>query len=299
MWHARGWRKWANGGQRVKFSVLLSLYAAEQAAYLAQCLASLVTQTLAADEVVLVLDGEVSADLHAVIAEYQPRLPLVIVPLACNVGLGRALQHGLAACTHDWVLRMDTDDICVPTRFAQQVAFINAQSDISVLGGQVLEFAGSQPPTDATAQTLKTVPLCHADIARYAKSRNPINHMTVALHKPTVLAVGGYRHAPLYEDYDLWVRLLLAGARFANLPNVLVYARAGAAMYQRRGGWQYARLEWQMQHAFYRQGFVGWQQVAKNLAMRVPVRLLPNALRAWVYGTILRQRARSTPPTAG
>lgn len=289
----------AKRGRAVKFSVLLSLYAGEQAAYLAQCLASLAAQTLAADEVVLVLDGDVGEHLRAVIAAYQPRLPLVIVPLAHNVGLGQALQQGLAACRHDWVLRMDTDDVCVPTRFATQVAFITAHPEVHVVGGQVVEFSGFYPPNHDQTTTLKAVPLTHDDITRYAKSRNPINHMTVALHKPTVLAVGGYRHAPLYEDYDLWVRLLLAGARFANLPEVLVYARAGVAMYQRRGGWRYARLEWHMQRAFYRQGFVNGWQVAKNLAVRVPVRLLPNAARAWVYGHMLRQNTPSSSPTDG
>lgn len=91
---------------------------------------------------------------------------------------------------------------------------------------------------------------------RMPKSRNPINHMTVAFKQSAVQAVGSYRHAPLYEDYDLWVRLLVASYQFANLPDVLVYARAGEAMYERRGGLSYAKHEIAMQQNFYGQGFL-------------------------------------------
>lgn len=268
----------------MKFSVLMSLYDKEKPAYLQQCFESLLTQTLPADDIVLVLDGPINSGLQALITHWQAKLPLNIIALENNVGLGSALNAGLAHCQYEWVLRMDTDDICVPTRFAQQLAFIGSHPDVSVVGGQIAEFNDDPQNSHASRQ----VPMTHQQIFASAKSRNPINHMTVAFKKSAVQAVGSYRHAPLFEDYDLWVRLLVAGYQFANLPDVLVYARAGEAMYERRGGIDYAKYEVDIQRAFYQQGFLTALQMLKNLAIRLPVRLLPNGLRSWVYQRLLR-----------
>lgn len=269
----------------MQFSVLMSLYDKEKPEYLQQCFESLIKQTLPADEIVLVLDGQINASLQAVVQDWQDKLPLKVVLLPDNVGLGKALNAGLTHCEHNWIFRIDTDDICVPTRFAQQMAFIQQRPNVDVVGGQIIEFEGEI----ANGKKNRTVPTSHDDIIKYAKSRNPINHMTVAYRKSAVEAVGSYRHAPLFEDYDLWVRLLLNGEKFANLPDTLVYARAGKAMYERRGGVDYAKYEIGMQQAFYQMGFLSFAQMLKNLAIRVPVRLLPNWLRSWVYQKLLRK----------
>lgn len=269
----------------MKFSVLMSLYDKEQPEFLRQCLLSLVKQTLPADEIVLVFDGEINVSLETVVQGFLDKLPVKIVQLPQNLGLGQALAVGLTHCTHEWVFRMDTDDICIEKRFAQQITFIQNHPNISVIGGQIVEF---ERYIDK-GKRARTVPVTHQAIIHYAKSRNPINHMSVAFQKSAVLAVGNYRHAPLYEDYDLWVRLLQAGYEFANLPKVLVYVRVGEAMYGRRGGLDYVKYEWQMQQRFYQQGFLSFWQLLKNLAIRLPVRLLPNAVRSWVYQALLRK----------
>lgn len=263
----------------------MSLYDKEKPEFLTECLASLANQTLPADEIVLVFDGQINSALQQVVQNFHSKLPLKTILLEKNVGLGQALNAGLNACQNDWVIRMDTDDICVANRFEQQIQFIQTHPDIDVLGGQIIEFEQDI----SQGKKSRTVPTSHDAIFKSAKSRNPINHMTVAFKKSVVQAVGSYRHAPLFEDYDLWVRLLVAGYKFANLPDVLVYARAGEAMYERRGGWDYAQYEWAIQQAFYRQGFLNIAQLLKNLAIRLPVRLLPNGLRSWVYQTLLRK----------
>lgn len=269
----------------MKFSVLMSLYDKENPQFLAESLASLTEQTLQADEIILVFDGKINDNLQQVVTDFQAKLPLKIIPLPQNIGLGQALNVGLNHCQYEWIFRMDTDDICLPRRFEQQIIFIQKHSKIAVVGGQIIEFENDI----SHRKKSRTVPISHNEIASYAKSRNPINHMTVAFQKSAVQAVGGYRHAPLFEDYDLWVRLLQAGYQFANLPEILVYARAGEAMYERRGGLVYAKTEWQMQRRFYQAGFLGVAQVLKNLLIRVPIRLLPNVLRAWVYKKLLRK----------
>lgn len=267
------------------FSVLMSLYARERPEYLRQCLASLAAQTLPPNEIVLVCDGRLPENLEAIATGFSGSLPIKIVRLPENVGLGRALNAGLPECAHEWVCRMDTDDICHPERFARQLAFVAAHPQIDLCGGQIDEFTHS--PVDSARS--RHVPTEHEAIVRFAKSRNPVNHMTVCYRKSAVLSAGNYRHAPLYEDYDLWVRMLLKGCRFANLPEVLVYARSGDEMYRRRGGLTYARNELAMQWRFFRAGFLSAPQWAKNVLLRLPVRLLPNRVRQWVYRSLLRK----------
>ena len=104
----------------MKFSVLMSLYIKENPQYLRECFESLVAQTHPADEIVLVFDGAVTPELEAVVSEFETKLPLNLVKLPKNLGLGKALNEGLKHCSHDWIFRMDTDDICVPDRFASK-----------------------------------------------------------------------------------------------------------------------------------------------------------------------------------
>ena len=77
------------------FTALLSLYAKEHPDHLRQSLASLAAQTLPAAEILIVLDGAITPAIEAVLAEFADRLPLNIIRLPENVGLGRALNHGV------------------------------------------------------------------------------------------------------------------------------------------------------------------------------------------------------------
>ena len=121
----------------MKFSVLMSLYYKEKAEYLTQCFASLAVQTVPASEIVLVFDGQIPQQLQDCVTEWQQKLPLKIVPLPQNVGLGKALNAGLAECSNEWVFRMDTDDLCVQDRFAKQIAYIEAHPEVSMVGDKL------------------------------------------------------------------------------------------------------------------------------------------------------------------
>ncbi len=270
----------------MKFSVLMSVYQADNPVFFDQALQSLMINTIKPTEVVLVCDGELTAELNQVIANYKNRLPINLLRLENNVGLGLALQAGLKHCTHEWVARFDADDICCNDRFEMQINFLQKKIDIDILGGQIIEF--DESPDEVTA-VKKQVPFEHKNIEKYAKSRNPMNHMTAMFRKSAVLAAGNYQHSPLYEDYDLWVRMLLNDCKFANIHEVLVYARAGEGMYQRRGGLSYAKQEGVMQIKFYKLGFISFFDLIKNLIFRIPVRVMPNRFREIIYLKFLRQ----------
>ena len=257
----------------MKFSVLLSVYAKENPEYLHEALSSIETQTLAPQEIVLVKDGPLTPDLEDIVGQHVQNAAIhyELIPLDRNVGLGEALNRGLAECTHDWVARMDTDDIALPSRFEKQFAYLEAHPETDILGGWICEF-DSDPET---CDQERRVPASHEEILRFAKHRNPLNHMTVAFRKDAVLDVGGYLPMNGFEDYYLWMRMLQKRKRFANLPEVLVKARTGREMIGRRQGWRYARDEWALEKAAYDIGFWSVPDIAGNIVTRVLPRLLP------------------------
>ncbi|MGC6248636.1 glycosyltransferase family 2 protein [Bisgaard Taxon 45] len=261
----------------MKFSVLMSLYVKENPLYLRDCLDSLQQQTLPADEIVLVFDGPVSAALEAVVQQFETRLPIKTVKLAQNRGLGQALNEGLLHCTHDWVFRMDTDDICVPTRFEKQVAFIQQHPDVVIVGGQIAEFGQSLDEI----VSYRNVPTSHAEIVKFTQQRCPFNHMTVAYQKQAVLACGGYED--LQEDYYLWIKLVASGKKVANLPDVLVYARVGNGMVGRRRGLAQAQAEWRLFKLKYRLKLQGLFSGLFTFLLRALPRLLPTSLLRIIY----------------
>lgn len=276
-------------GTAVMFSVLMSVYRGEKPEFLDAAFQSLRASTLPLPEVVLVEDGPLPDTLHRIVERHQTALNLRRVALPRNVGLGLALTEGLKQCRHEWVARFDTDDLIVSDRFARQAAFIATTPGIDVFGGWIWEF--DTDPAEPSGR-LRRVPESHEAIRAYAKTRNPFNHMTVMFKRDLALSLGGYRDEHLYEDYALWVRMIQAGARTANLPVVLVNARAGAGMYARRGGFGYAMGELRAQWAFHRSGFIGWPRFLLNLATRLPVRILPDRFRQFLYERILRARNR-------
>lgn len=263
----------------MKFSVLMSLYVKEQPQFLLECLESLRQQTRLADEIVLIFDGPVTEALESAVEKYQDLLPLKLVKLAQNRGLGKALNEGLLHCSYEWVFRMDTDDICAPQRFEKQVAFIEQHPDTVIFGGQIAEFG--QHIDDIVSY--RQVPLNAQAIVDFTRKRCPFNHMTVAYRKTEVLAAGGYQD--LQEDYYLWINLV---AKFpqqvANLPDILVYARVGNGMVGRRRGMSQAKCEWNLFKLKQRLKLQSTLSGLVVFALRVIPRLLPLSLLKIVYG---------------
>lgn len=68
-----------------------------------------------------------------------------------------------------------------------------------------------------------------------------MNHPCVMFKKSTVESAGGYKEIyHLFEDYYLWVRMLMKGYKARNTKDVLLDMRSPADMYLRRGGKKYA-----------------------------------------------------------
>ena len=220
------------------FSVLSSIYHKEHPSHFNACMESIWDkQTLKPTEIVLIEDGPLTPELDQIIAKWQEKLGTVlrVKKLEKNVGTGKAKNIGLQECTYDIVCIVDTDDIYVPERFEKQIKFLEKNPDVSIVGGQIIEFIeDTQNPTG-----MRNVPLSNKDLRNYAKKQSPFNNMTITYRKSHILDVGGYQHHLWMEDYNLFLRVIAKGHKIQNLPEVLVYARIDNGMHGRRKGFQY------------------------------------------------------------
>lgn len=268
------------------FSVLLPTYSGDEPIGLSEALESVVTQTCSPDEILIVMDGDLTQELEAVVEEYVTEYPNMVEPLMLSerCRLGTALRRGVEAASNELIARQDADDLSVPDRFERQISFLDANPEVDVVGGSVEEFDENMSRTIGKRE----VPTTHDEIRRMARFRCPMNHMTVVFRRKSVLDAGNYRDTDPMEDYDLWIRMLMNGARFANLPEVLSKVRAGTEMYHRRGGWEYARQEISFQREFHRKNFISTPVFLFNVITRTTLRLIPNRARKEIYEGITR-----------
>ena len=271
----------------LRFSVLMSVYYKESPEYLRQSLESIFNQTILPNEIVLIEDGELSDELYRTIDTFLTNYSsiLKIVKLDVNSGLGVALSIGLSHCSYELVARMDTDDIAKPDRFEKQLAIFHRYPEIDVCSAWIDEFVNDV----SSVISVRKLPEHHDDIVQFAKSRCPINHPVVMFKKSAVLAAGGYKHFPLFEDYYLWVRMILNGARFYNIQESLLYFRFSPEMIKRRGGLKYAQDEFRFLKFMYQDRFISFGQLFKSTIIRFTSRLMPNSVRLFVYKHIIRR----------
>jgi hypothetical protein len=85
------------------------------------------------------------------------------------------------------------------------------------------------------------------------------------------------------EDYLLWAKMILAGARVANVAEPLVLYRVGAGAYRRRGGWTQLRTELGLQRRLRALGFTTRAEYLRNVVVRGGYRLVPEGVRRVAY----------------
>jgi GT2 family glycosyltransferase len=161
------------------------------------------------------------------LAARDPRLRVLRGP---GEGIALALDRALTASDSELVARMDGDDVSWPGRLAEQVAALDADPSLTVVGARVRLFPRRQVRDGMRRyvgwlNSLTTPELVARDLFVEA----PLVHPASLLRRSALAAVGGWRTGDFPEDYDLWLRLAASRARMVNLPRVLLDWRDGAA----------------------------------------------------------------------
>ena len=268
-----------------KYSILMSVYAKEKPDFLRESMQSMYNQTVPTDDFVLICDGPLNEGLDAVIEEMQEKFGkrLRVFRFPENRGLGLALRFGVEKCKNELIARMDSDDISVRDRAEKQLEIFE-KIDVDVVGSNITEYDEAMENVSGIRKVLKN----NEDIIKFAKYRNPMNHVSVFFKKDSVLKAGNYKDMPGFEDYYLWVRMIHNGSTFYNIQDSLVKVRGGMDMARRRGGRKYVKFLISFEKELLKLKFISKLEFIKNVSMRTVVSSLPASARTTIYKRALR-----------
>jgi glycosyltransferase involved in cell wall biosynthesis len=243
-------------------------------------------QSRQVDEIIIVEDGPLSDQHHAVLEAPTSQIPVLREVLSVNRGAGVANQVGLLLCSGSWVLKVDGDDISLPRRLERELAHA-AMTGADVVGSTMLEFCD----TEENVISVRKPPLSHAEIVRRMRWNNPMNHPTALYRRSLAVESGGYDgDLRFMQDYDLFARMLSHGATFANIAEPLVLYRTGDAMFARRRSPEMRRCEWRLQKNLQQYGVIGPLRRFGNFAVRQGARTLPPGAMAAIHRRLFSQR---------
>lgn len=200
-------------------SVVIPVYNRE--AYVGAAIESVLAQTFADFEVLVIDDGSTDRSLEVARGYRDPRVRLV--RHARNQGLPRTRNAGIDGARGAYVAFLDSDDVALPSRLAKQVAFLDGHRDHAAVGAWVDWMDASGRPLGR----VKRRPLAARDVAALRLFRQGIEN-TASMARTAILR--SYRHNECFEvseDFELWARVA-AEHGIANLPEVLVRRRAHA-----------------------------------------------------------------------
>ena len=197
-----------------KVTVLMTVY--NGLPFVRQAVESILDQTLTDWRFVIVNDGSTDGTRDYLESIRDERFAIVHQE---NAGISVAMNNGLQHCKTPYVARLDADDVALPTRLAEQVAFLDAHSNVGLVGTQVV------PMGERRLGRSLTLPLEHeAIIGALISGRHAVVHSSIMLRTELLRQVGGYWTLPMGEEYDMMLRLGEV-SQLANLDRVLLLYR--------------------------------------------------------------------------
>ena len=122
------------------------------------------------------------------------------------------------------------------------------------------------------------------------RRRCSILHPTVMYKKSSVIACGNYHSVMLYEDYDLFARMVLEyDVKSYNIQESLYYIRTSEDFFKRRGGIKYAKTVLKFKWGQFKKGYMSIMDFCISGIGQAFVCILPNSLRKWFYLKFLRK----------
>lgn len=200
-------------------SVIIATY--NRAQLLRQTVESVLAQTYPHIELIVIDDGSPD-DTPAVMAAYGDRIVYV---RQANQGGSAACNNGFAISKGAYVTFLDHDDLMAPTKIARQVQVLESDPSIGLCHCQ-FNYIDQE---GALLQGGTTLPEKHvlAELAKgdFIWSGGPLIRRDVLDH------VGLHDLAIWSADWDMWLRIALAGYRFHCVQEILgSYRMVGTSM---------------------------------------------------------------------
>ena len=261
--------------ENFEVTVIVNVWEKDSPQALRRSLRSIGKQTVNPAEVLVVIDGPINTQLEDEIAKFEHfgYFQVRIIRVSVAKGLWNGRNVGIAEARNEIIALHDADDVMHPERLRLQLQAFKSQK-IDILGCPVIEF-------DSTTEKVLGIRSFGSseEINKKMLWQNVVNHSSVMMRKSSVNSIGGYRDVYLAEDYDLWLRLISAGKKFANCEFVLQAFAVDKNLMKRRGGYRFLSSELKI-HSLIRSMnqlniLVSWLR----LLLRISFRLGPDVAR--------------------
>ena len=192
----------------MRISVIVALY--NQRDYVVDALASILSQTRPAEEVIVIDDGSSDGGAER-LAEFGARIRLFRQE---NRGPAAALNRGLREATGNTITFLDGDDLWTPDKLARQAPFLAANETIDAAFAYVLQFTSPE--------------LAKSNAVQFAPQPG-ISRTTVMMRRSVFDRFGYFDETRRASDFLPWYGQAVAlGLRTAMLPDVMAYRRLHA-----------------------------------------------------------------------
>lgn len=206
-------------------SVVIPAY--NQGHFLGEAIESVLAQTYPDFEILVVDDG--STDDTAVIAQSytDPRIRYIYKE---NGGLSSARNAGLRQAKGEYISYLDSDDCFLPQKLARLVAELEAAPAIGLAAGQALLM--DEHGRQLGKKFDRPLPENPVELLL----GNPLHVGSVLLRREWQEKAGFFDETlRSYEDWDMWLRLALAGCRMRYVPEPVSLYRFHSAQMTRDG----------------------------------------------------------------
>ena len=191
-------------------TVLMPVYNAEQ--HLAEAIDSILAQDYRDFEFIIINDGSTDGSESIILGYSDPRI--TYVKNEQNLRLISTLNKGLELARGKYIARMDADDISLPNRFSEQLAFLEQHPNVGVVGTWFHSFG--------SVDSIVKYPTSDSEIKYMALYQCPFCHPSVVLRASTIRdnALKYSMDYPHAEDYEFWLQMARV-SKLANLNQVL------------------------------------------------------------------------------
>jgi alpha-1,3-rhamnosyltransferase len=211
-----------------KVSVLVSAYKHER--YVEACVRSVLAQTYDNIELIVLDDGSPDGTA-AVLQRLHDQAGVDGKPFTFiakkNSGLSDTLNQALALATGKYICQFGSDDIMLPDKTAKQVAFMEANPDVAVCGGNALNIDSNGAIINKRQKFPPQREISFENL--FANTGPGIVASTCMIRKDVLDREGGWNPAIPLEDMYLWFKLTSRGYRMVGLNDVLMYYRKHAS----------------------------------------------------------------------
>ena len=200
--------------QKAKVTVLIPCHSLQ---YLEQSIKSIEGQTLSKErfDVILIADRIDLTEADRILGKFTIKHTIIESHIP---GIVPALNLGLSHLKSKYIARMDEDDVMMPNRLEKQMKFLEDNSNVIAVGGQ-LQLINQDNDVIGSAKYRKKIKLKNSHLML----STPIAHPAAMIRSINIVEIGGYRDF-LPEDWDLWVRLREVGS-LANLSDTVLKYR--------------------------------------------------------------------------